>query len=178
MTMEIVQAKVLYPEKIIKNNLKEGQQRWPTCEDNIQTRDNRINPFPFGMIQTPFQITSNCPIKFHNNKVENPAQFLDELFRFKRGYEISENNLLENIDAVLVDEALEWCRTIRNNWRSLQDFKSDFIRTFLDEKLSEDIARKIKFFHQKVGEEIKTYLIRIRKLFAKLYQNYGQLYFF
>ncbi|XP_043475821.1 uncharacterized protein LOC122507278 [Leptopilina heterotoma] len=169
-------------ENVIKNknpNFEENSTENSEIENpNAQVDNNRHlgnfnNHFPFGMLQTPFQIMSNWPVKFHNNKTDNPVQFLEELFRFMRGYEIPENRVLENIDAVLADEALEWCRTVRHNWFSLQDFREEFERTFLDEKFYEEINTKIKYCNQKEGEEIQTFLIGIRKLFARIYPRKG-----
>lgn len=125
------------------------------------------------MIQTPFQIMSGWPVKFRNNKVDNPAQFLNDLERFQRGYRISETDTLENIDAILAEEALEWCKTVRDNWFSLYDFQAEFKKAFLDKKFLKEIATKIRFQNQKEGEEIQTFLIGIRKLFAKQFPRKG-----
>ena len=64
-------------------------------EDNSEFSDNNNHPrptmhFPFGMTQTPFQIMSNWPLKLRNNKEDSPAHFLDDLKRFKKGYQISD----------------------------------------------------------------------------------------
>ena len=65
----------------------------------------RASLFLFGMIQTPFQIMLNWPVKFRNNIDDIPTCFLNNLLRFKRGYKISEQGVLENLDAVLIGEA-------------------------------------------------------------------------
>ena len=44
--------------------------------------------FPFGMIQTPYQIILNWPVKFRNNIDDSPKNFLSNLLRFKNGYKI------------------------------------------------------------------------------------------
>ena len=73
-------------------------------EDDSELNENIGNHpttthFPFGMTQTPFQVMSNLPLKFRNNKEDRPAHFLDDLKRFKRGYQISGRDILENLDA-------------------------------------------------------------------------------
>lgn len=57
------------------------------------------------MIQTSFKILSNCPIKFRKNKEDSLACNLDELKRFKRGYEINDREILENFDSLLIEDA-------------------------------------------------------------------------
>ena len=80
-------------------------------EDNSEVSDNdNDHPrptmhFSFGMTQTPFQVMSNWPLKFRNNKEDSPAHFLDDLKRFKRGYQISSRDILENMDALLTKNA-------------------------------------------------------------------------
>ena len=68
----------------------------------------RASFFPFGMVQTPFQIMSNWPVKFGNNTDDSPTIFLSNLLRFKTGYKIKEKDTLENLDAVLIGEAQSW----------------------------------------------------------------------
>ena len=125
--------------------------------------------FPFGMTQTQFQVMSNWPLKFRNNKEENPAHFLDDLKRFKRGYQISGRDILENLDALLTEDAKHWCLINRNSWRTLPDFFREFTRTYMDEKFLEEIKQKIKVCNQKRNQDIHPYLIEIRKLFTKLH---------
>ena len=51
---------------------------------NIDNYPRTTTHFPFGMTQTPFQVMSNWPLKFRNNKEDSPAHFLDDLKRFKK----------------------------------------------------------------------------------------------
>lgn len=74
---------------------------------------------------------SNWPLKFNNSQDDSPAQFLNDLYRFKRGYQITDFDILENLDAVLSEEALEWCRV------------------YINEKFNEEIINKIKFCNKK-----------------------------
>ena len=122
----------------------------------------------FGMTQTPFQVMSNWPLKFMNNKEDSPTHFLDDLKRFKRGYQISSRDILENLDALLTEDAKDWCLINRNSWRTLSDFFREFTRTYMDEKFLEDIKQKIKFCNQKRKQDIHPCLIEIRKLFIRL----------
>ena len=92
-------------------------------EDNSELSENVGNHirstthFPFGMTQTPFQVMSNWPLKFRNNKEDTPAHFLDDLKRFKRGCQISSRDILENLDALLIEDAKDWCLINRNKFR-------------------------------------------------------------
>ena len=87
-------------------------------DENIQDDElqaMRASLFPFGMVQTPFQIMSNWPVKFGNNTDDSATIFLNNLSRFKRGYKINEQDTLENLDAVLIGEAQSWHQVnIRN----------------------------------------------------------------
>ena len=65
--------------------------------------------FLFDMIPTPFKIMSNWSLKLRNNKEDSPANFLDVLERFKRGYQISSTDILENLDALLIEDAKDLC---------------------------------------------------------------------
>ena len=112
---------------------------------------------------------SNWPLKFRNNKEDSPAHFLDDLKRFKRGYQITGRNILENLDALLTEDAKDWCLINKNSWRTLLDFFREFTRTYMDEKCLEEIKQKIKFRNQKRNQDIHPYLIEIRKLFTKLH---------
>ena len=120
------------------------------------------------MTQIPFQIMSNWPLKFRNNK-DSPAHFLDDLKRFKKGYQISSRDILGNLDALLTVDAKDWCLINRNSWRTLPDFFREFTRTYIDEQFLEEIKQKIKFCNQKRNQDIHPYLIEIRKLFTKLH---------
>ena len=51
--------------------------------ENIGNYPRTTTHFPFGMTQTPFQVMSNWPLKFRNNKEDSPAHFLDDLKRFQ-----------------------------------------------------------------------------------------------
>ena len=94
--------------------------------DNIGNYPRTTTHFPFGMTQTPFQVMSNRPLKFRNNKEDSPAHFLDDLKRFKRGYQISSRDILENLDALLTEDAKDWYLINRNSWRTLSDFFREF----------------------------------------------------
>ena len=72
-------------------------------DDEIQAM--KASLFPFGMVQTPFQIMLNWPVKFRNNIDDSPTYFLNKLLRFKKGYRINKQDILENLDAVLIGEA-------------------------------------------------------------------------
>ena len=85
-------------------------------DDELQTM--RASLFPFGMIQTPFQIMLKWQIKFKNNIDNSPTCFLNNLLRFKRGYKINEHYILENLDAVLIGEAQCWYQVNKRNWHS------------------------------------------------------------
>ena len=71
--------------------------------DEFQTIQASL--FRFGMFQTAFQIMVNWPVRFRNNIDDSPTHFLDDLLWFKRGCRINEKDILENLDAVLVEEA-------------------------------------------------------------------------
>lgn len=154
--------------------------RWPISEQGVENQ-NIVNsgqavqnfPFPLGMVQTPFQIMANWPIKFRNNEEDSPAQFLDYLFRFQRRYHIRQCDLLENLDAVFQDVALDWYRISKHNWNSIFDFKENFIQIYLDERFYEEVNSKIKFQNQKENEDIHSFLTGIRKLFTKLHPRKG-----
>ena len=54
-------------------------------DENIQNNElqaMRASLFPFGMVQTPFQIMLNCPVKFGNNTDDSPTIFLSNLNNF------------------------------------------------------------------------------------------------
>ena len=113
------------PRKLIRNTLittTENKQNETQAERyNNQSRENnnlidediqdneiqamRASLFPFGMAQTPFQIMLNWPVKFRNNIDDSSTYFLNNLFRFKKGYKINKQDILENLDAVLIGEA-------------------------------------------------------------------------
>lgn len=100
----------------VDRNFQDNLCRWPNPIESINDK-NMVQNFPtaalpFGMIQTPFQIMSNWPFKFKNNKSDNPAEFLDNFYRFKRGYKISNQDILENLDALFLDDALEWYKLL------------------------------------------------------------------
>ena len=83
-------------------------------EDNSELSDNDdyhprpTTHFPFGMTQTPFQIMSNWPLELRNNKEDSPAHFLEDLKRFERRYQINNRDILENLDALLMEYAKDW----------------------------------------------------------------------
>ena len=136
--------------------------------ENIGNHPRSTTHFPFGMTQTPFQVMSNWSLKFRNNKEDIPAHFLDDLKRFKSGYQKSRRDILENLDALLTEDANDWCLININSWRTLSDFFREFTRTYIDEKFLEEIEQKMKFCNQKRNQDIHPYLIEITKLFTKL----------
>ena len=136
-------------------------------EDNeLQTM--RASLFLFGMIQTPFQIMLNWPIKFKNNIDDSPTCFLNNLLRFKRGYKINEQEILENLDAVLIGEAQSWYQVNKRNCHNLENFIQEFKQVYLNEKYLEVIHKKIKFCNQKKNQEINSFIIETKQLFEKL----------
>ena len=113
------------PRKLIRNTIittTENKQNETQAERyNNQSRENnnlsdedtldneiqaiRASLFPFGMVQTPFQIMLNWSVKFRNNIDDRPTYFLNNLLRFKKGYRINKQDILENLDAVPIGEA-------------------------------------------------------------------------
>ena len=128
----------------------------------------RASLFPFGMVQTPFQIMLNWPVKFGNNTYDSPTIFLSNLLRFKRGYKINEKDTLENLDAVLIGEAQSWYQVNKRNWHNLEDFIQELKQVYLNEKYLEVIHNKIKYCNQKKNQEIHSFIIEMRQLFEKL----------
>ena len=110
-------------------------------KDNSELSDNDdyhprpTTHFPFGMTQIPFQIMNNWPLKFRNNKEDSPAHFLEDLKRFRRGYQINNRDILENLDALLIEDAKDWCLNKKNPWRALSDFLKEFTKTYTDKNL-------------------------------------------
>ena len=84
----------------------------------------------------------NQPIKFKNSIDYSPTCFLNNLFRFKRGYKINEQDILENLDAVLIGEAQSWYQVNKINWHSLENFIQEFKQVYLNEKYLEVIQEK------------------------------------
>ena len=140
-------------------------------DENIQDDElqaMRASLFPFGMVQTPFQIMLNWPVKFGNNTDDSSTNFLNNLLRFKRGYEMNEQNTLENLDAVLIGEAQSWYQVNKRSWHNLENFIQEFKQVYLNEKYLEVIHNKIKFCNQKENQEIHSFIIETRQLFEKL----------
>ena len=135
-------------------------------DDEIQAM--RASLLPFGMVQTPFQIMLNWPVKFGNNTDDSPTIFLSNLLRFKRGYKINEKDTLENLDAVLMGEAQSWYQVNKRNWQNLENFIQEFKQTYLNEKYLEIIHNKVKYCNQKKNQEIHSFIIEMRQLFEKL----------
>ena len=77
--------------------------------------------------------------------------------------------MLENLDALLIEDAKDWCLMNRNSWRTLSDFFREFTRTYIDEKCLEGIEQKIEFCNQRRNQDIHSYLIQIRQLFTKFH---------
>ena len=114
---------------------------------------------------------SNWLLKFRNNKEDSPAHFLDDLKRFKRGYQIGSRDILENLDAFSIEDAKDWCLINENSWRTLSDFSKEFTNTYIDENFLEGIKQKIKFCNPRRNQDIHSYLIEIEKLFTKLHHR-------
>ena len=91
------------------NNLSDED----TQDDEIQAM--RASLFPFGMVHTPFQIMLNWPVKFRNNIDDSPTYFLNNVLRFKKGYRINKQDILEKLDAVLIGEAQSWYKVNKRN---------------------------------------------------------------
>ena len=88
---------------------------------------------------------------------------------FKRGYQISSGDILENLDALLIEDAKDWCSIDKSSWITLSDFFKEFTNTYIDENFSDEMKQIIKFCNQKRTQDIHSYLTEIRKLFTKLY---------
>ena len=138
-----------------------------SIQDN-ELQAMRASLFPFGMVQTPFQIMSNWPVKFGNNTDDSPTIFISNLLRFKRGYKINEKDTLENLDAVLIGEAQSWYQVNTRNWHNLEDFIQEFKQVYLNEKYLQVIHNKIKYCDQKKNQEIRSFIIEMRQLFQEL----------
>ena len=67
------------------------------------------------MTQTPFQIVSNWPLKFRNNKEDSPAHFLDDLKRLKKGCQISSRDISENLNALLIEDVKDYPLLLNGN---------------------------------------------------------------
>lgn len=113
------------------------------------------------MIQTPFQITSNRPIKFKINTENSPTYFLSNSLRLKNEYKISEIDTLENFNAVFEEEASGWFQVNRENEQNWEHFSNDLKQTYLNERYSEIVKSKIKFSYQKKGEDIYAFITEI-----------------
>ena len=106
-------------------------------DENIQDNElqaMRASLFPFVMVQKPLQIMLNWSVKFGNNTDDSPTIFLSYLLRFKRGYKINEQVILENLDAVLIGEAQSLYHVNKRNWHNLENFIQEFKQIFLNEK--------------------------------------------
>ena len=95
------------PRKLIRNEIstipENKQNETQAGRHNNQSRENnnlsdedtheneiqamRASLFPFEMVQTPFQIMLNWPVKFRNNIDDSPTYFLNNLSRLKKGIE-------------------------------------------------------------------------------------------
>ena len=140
-------------------------------DENIQDNElqaMRASLFPFGMVQTPYQIMLNRPVNFGSNTDYSPTIFLSNLLRFKRGYKINEQDTLENVDAVLIGAAQSWYQVNKRNWHNLENFIQEFKRVYLNEKYLEVIHNKIKCCNQKKNQEIHSFIIEMRQLLEKL----------
>ena len=115
-----------------------GSEDNSELSENVGNHPRSTTHLPFGMIQTPFQTMSNWPLKFKNNKEDSPAHFLNDLKRFKKGYQVSSRDILENLDALLIEDAKDWCLINGNSWRILSEFVREFTRTYIDENFLED----------------------------------------
>ena len=183
MEMEKLGKERLEIKRIIEEKLERDKLERVELYDNQSREDNnlsgeniqddelqamRASLFPFGMVQTPFQIMLNWPVKFGNNTDDSPTIFLNNLLSFERGYKINDQDSLENLDAVLIGEAQSWYQVNKRNWHNLENFIQEFKQVYLNEKYLEVIHNKIKFCNQKKNQEIHSFIIEMRKLFEKL----------
>ena len=76
----------------------------------------------------------NCSVKFGNNTDDSPTIFLNNLSKFKRGHKIIEQDTLENLDAVLIEEAQIWYKVNKRNWHNLEISIQEFKQVYLNEK--------------------------------------------
>ena len=112
---------------------------------------------------------SGQPIRFKNKEVNSPTDYTSQLIRFQRDYQINDEDILENLDALLQEEADEWFHVAKNNWLYLNEFERDFVKIYLDEKFRDKIFNKIKFCNQEIDQNIHSFQKEIRKLFTRLY---------
>ena len=117
----------LYDDQCRENNNLSDE----SIQDN-ELQAMRASLFPFGMVQTPFQIMLNWPVKFGNNADDSSTIFLSNLSRLKRGYKINEQDSLENLDAVLIGEAQSWYQVNKRNWHNLENFIQEFKQVYLN----------------------------------------------
>ena len=110
----------------------------------------------------------NRPVKFRNNIDDCPTYFLNNLLRFKKGYRINKQDILETLDAVLIGEAQSWYQVNKRNWHSIEEFIQEFKQVYLNERYLEIIHNKIKFCNQKKNQEIHTLITEMKQLFEKL----------
>ena len=54
-------------------------------------------------------------------------------------YRINNSDVLENLDALLMEDAKDWCLINKNSWRTLSDFFKEFTNTYIDKKFSEEM---------------------------------------
>ena len=87
-----------------RSRANQGNQE---TEDNSELSDyddyhpRRTTHFPFGMTQTPFQIMSNWPIKFRNNKEDSTVHFsIMNLLRNKKKKKFEKNLLISKVPCI------------------------------------------------------------------------------
>ena len=110
----------------------------------------------------------NWLVKFRNNIDDSPTYFLNNSLRFKKGYRINKQDILENLDAVLIGEAEGCYQVNKRNWHSIEEFIQEFKQFYLNDKYLEIIHNKIKFCNQKKNQEIHTFITEMKQLFEKL----------
>ena len=51
---------------------------------------------------------------------------------------MNDRDILENLDALLIENAKDWCLIDKNSWRTLSDFFREFTNTYMDGKFLEN----------------------------------------
>ena len=85
--------------------------------------------------------------------------------RFKKGYKINEQDILENVYAVLVGAAQSWYQVNRKNWYNLEEFIREFKQVYLNERYPKIIHNNIKFCKQKKNQGIHNFRTEMKQLF-------------
>ena len=136
-------ATITIPENKQKDTQVEIYENWNRGNYNLndenirgdKSQAIRASLFPLGMM-----------IPWWNH---SPPCFYSNLLRFKRGYIINEQDILENLDAVLVGEAQTSYQVNKRNWHNLEEFIQEFEQVYLNDKYLETIHNKIKISQPK-----------------------------